>query len=770
MKTKLFSALCAVLAVAACSTPDGNKDRDLVSYVDPYIGSGGHGHVFVGASVPFGAVQLGPTDVHTGWDWCSGYHYSDSVVIGFSHTHLSGTGCADLCDINLMPFTGPIRTQRADRRAKTVTVDGTTSAFYGHDKESVAPGYYSVSLGNNVDVELTATERVGLHHYSYKDGEERRLLIDLEYGNDNVPYDTYIKKIDGRTVEGWRMCKGWSPERKVYFYAKFNQDIESFLTFTGDTRTGNDELRVQNPLDKDLRLYRLGREKAEGVKAVATFSAYMDELMVKVAISSVSCDNAKANMEAEMPDWNFDAVKQAARDKWNTELSRVEATGTERQKRIFYTSLFHMMIEPQLYCDVNGEYLGLDGQVHKSNGKNYTTLSTWDTYRTLHPLFTIIQRDRVPDMVNTMLAICRQQNLMPIWPLQGGETYCMPGTSSIPIVADACLKGIEGIDPKESLECMLLSAAPDSKRPTNTPYKDLGYLPDEEGRVSSCLENAVDDWAIALLAKKLGRQDIYEEFMAYGHYFENYWDASINKIRPRLRSGEWLTPYNPCAVREKDGRGHFTEGNGWQYTFMAPQSPEDLIRLHGSDEAFVQNLDSLFVAEGDLGGGAADVTGLIGMYAHGNEPSHQTVYLYSFAGQPWKTAQLVNKIQKELYTDQPDGLSGNEDCGQMSAWHVQSALGFFQVNPAGGDYVFGTPLFPKVVLNLPGGKTFTVIAKGVSDSNIYIKGAKLNGKEYTKSYITYDDIMAGGTLEFSMSGKPNENFGKAPADRPVSAR
>ncbi|MBQ6087217.1 MAG: GH92 family glycosyl hydrolase [Bacteroidales bacterium] len=763
---KIFFAFLIVLAFADCSNRIDNKDRDLASFVDPFIGSGGHGHVFVGASVPFGAVQLGPTDLHTGWDWCSGYHYSDSVIIGFSHTHLSGTGCADLCDINLMPFTGPSRTMRADRNAEVVTVDGTTSSFYRHDRETASPGYYSVGLENGVDVELTATERVGLHHYSYKNGDARRLLIDLEYGNDNIAYDTYIRKIDGRSVEGWRVCKGWSPERKVYFYAVFNQDIEDFQTFTGDTFSGEDELHVQIPLTEDIRLYRSGKEKAEGVKAVATFGADMEDLMVKVAISSVSCGNAKANLEKEMPEWDFEAVKKAARDKWNEELSCIEATGSERQKRIFYTSLFHTMIEPQLYCDVNGEYLGLDGKVYTAASDNYTVFSTWDTYRTLHPLFTIIERDRVPDMMNSMLAICRQQNLMPIWPLQAGETWCMPGIGSIPIVADACLKGIEGIDPEESLECMLLTASKDSKRPTNTQFEDIGY----RLRASACMEYSVDDWAIALLAKKLGKEDIYEKFMGYGHTFENFWDSSINKIRPKEVTGEWVTPYDPCAVREKDGRGHFTEGNGWQYTFMVPQSPEDLIRLHGGDEPFIQNLDNLFVAEGSLGGRAVDVTGLIGMYAHGNEPSHQTAYMYNFAGCPWKTARIVNKIQKELYTDEPDGLSGNEDCGQMSAWHVQSALGFFQVNPAGGVYVFGTPIFPKAVINLPGGKTFTVTAKGVSDSNIYIRGVKLNGNEYTKSFITYEDIMAGGTLEFTMDSKPDENFGLAPEDRPVSAR
>ena len=750
MKTKLFSALFIVLAIAACSTRNVNKDRDFASYVDPFIGSGGHGHVFVGASVPFGALQLGPTDVHTGWDWCSGYHYSDSVVIGFSHTHLSGTGCADLCDINIMPFTGRFRTARADKEANPVTVEGTTSSFYRHDKETVEPGYYSVSLENGVDVELTATERVGLHHYSYKDGEEHRLLIDLEYGNENLAYDTYIKKIDRRTVEGWRMCRGWSPERKVYFYAEFNQDIESLYTFTGDTPSGKDELRVQNTLSDNLRLYRTGELKAEGVKAVATFSAYMEELMVKVSISSVSCENAKANIEAEMPGWNFDAVKKEARDKWNAELSKIEATGTERQKRIFYTSLFHTMIEPQLYCDVNGEYLGLDGKIYKSEGNNYTTLSTWDTYRTLHPLFTIIQRDRVPDMVNTMLALCRQQNLMPIWPLQGGETYCMPGTSSIPIVADACLKGIEGIDPKESLECMLLSAAPGSKRPTNTLYKDLGYLPDEEGRVSLCLENAVDDWAIALLAKKLGRNDVYEEFMEYGHYFEKYWDPSINKIRPRLRSGEWLTPYDPCAVREKDGRGHFTEGNGWQYTWHVMQDPYGLITAMGGREKFTARLKRLFTQSSAISGRVSkDVSGMIGQYVHGNEPSHHIIYFYTMAGQPWKAADLVRQVYDEFYQNNPEGLAGNEDAGQMSAWFVLSALGFYEMEPASTRYWFGAPAFGQVDVIVPGG-TFRIKAKGLSDTNKYIQEVSLNGKTLERGYIDYTEIMAGGELVFKM--------------------
>ncbi len=746
---------CQILWTVSCTSntkkevEESPVNIDYTAYVDPYIGSGEHGHVFVGASVPFGMIQAGPQNIHKGWDWCSGYHYTDSVIIGFSHTHLSGTGCTDLGDVLVMPYMGKVRTERGEQD----NIEGSCSSYYSHKNEKVTPGYYSLLMDNGIKVELTSTERAAIHRYTFPEGESH-ILVNLEEGNGDESIDTYIKKIDDNTIEGYRHSKGWSPSHKVFFVMKFEKPIKDLQVFNGDKAAGTNEL------------------KGKGVKGVVTFKDAQKVVKSKIAISSVSCANALANMQQELNDWNFDNVYAQAKAKWNDQLACINiTTNDERAKKIFYTSMFHAFIAPTLYCDVNKEFRGHDDKVYTADTwTNYSTFSLWDTYRTLNPMFTVIKPQYVSDMVNSMLSIFDQQGKLPIWPLVGGETECMPGYSAVPIIADAYLKGFKGFDAERAFKYMISSAT--YEKQNGVPYVlEKGYIPcDKKPQATSiAMEYAADDWGIALMAKKMGKDAEYKEYIKRGHYYETYFDKSINFIRPKMNDGSWRTPYSP--FRSLHGEGDFCEGNGWQYTFFVPQDPEGLIALMGGDEKFGNKLDSLFIAEGDLGEGAsADISGLIGMYAHGNEPSHHVAYLYPYAGQQWKTAKMVNKIQKDFYTDKPEGVIGNEDCGQMSAWHIMSALGFYQVNPSNGVFVFGTPAFDKAVIALPEGKTFEVVANNHSNENIYIQSVTFNGKPYTKSFINYEDLMKGGNLTFVMGNTPNKQFGTAPEDRPVSAR
>lgn len=743
-------AICLASFVFSCQAPEKTeKITDYVSYVDPYIGSGEHGHVFVGASVPFGAVQIGPQNIHKGWDWCSGYHYSDSVIIGFSHTHLSGTGCADLGDILVMPFTGEVRTARGEQD----NIEGACSSYYKHENEAVSPGYYSLLMDNGVKAELTATERVALHRYAFPKGKPGHLLINLKEGNGDRSYETYLKKKDEYTLEGYRFSHGWSPQHKVFFTMQFDQPVASLQVFNDDAPAGNDELT------------------GEGVKGVVTFKDNPENVLAKVAISSVSCENALKNMQAELSHWDFDRVHQDARKKWNDQLACVAVdTQDEKAKKIFYTSVYHMFIAPTLYCDVNGEFRGQDDKIYSNNSwTNYSTFSLWDTYRTLNPLYTLIAPEKVDDIVNSFLSIYDQQGKLPIWHLIGGETNCMPGYSSVPVVADAYLKGFKGFDPERAFQAMTGTAT--NKKQNAVPYVlEKGYIPCDKVHeaTSIAMEYAADDWGIALMAKKMGKKDDYDNYLKRGKYYAQYFDKDINFVRPKMDDGSWRTPYDP--FRSIHGVGDFTEGTGWQYTFFVPQHPEGMIDILGGDAAFISKLDSLFLVEGDMGEGASsDISGLIGQYAHGNEPSHHVAYLYPYAGEQWKTAEKVRFIQDEFYTDQPEGIIGNEDCGQMSAWHVMSALGFYQVNPSNGVFVFGSPLFEKASLRLKEGKTFDIVAQNNNKNNIYIQSVTLNGQPYEKSYIMYDDIMKGGNLTFVMGNTPNKQFGAAPENRPKSA-
>ena len=744
---KRFLSIC----FAICTALTISAQTDLASFVNPHIGSGGHGHVFVGANVPFGAVQLGPQNFHKGWDWTSGYHYSDSIVIAFSHTHLSGTGCADLGDIGLMPYMG----EKTSNVGSQDDISNSTSSSYRHDKETAQPGYYAVKLENGVDVELTATERVGYHHYHYNGQKTPRILVDLVNANSGVVFETHLTCVDNTTIQGWRYSNGWASPHKMFFYAKLSQPMSSFDLFNDDK-----PIDATTLTDKHL-------------KGVASFAGDVRDIIVKVAISSVSCENAKLNLEKEGSSWDFNLVKDSARQKWNRMLSKIEIEGSQKQKTIFYTALYHAFIAPVLYSDVNGQFRGMDDKIYSDNSfTNYSIFSLWDTYRTLHPMFTIIAPEFLPDMINSMLSIYDQNGKLPIWPLYMDETNCMPGYSSVPVIADAYLKGIRGFDPERALRYMV-STATNPKQRAVADFMKYGYIPaDCIGEATSInLEYAADDWGIALMAKKMGKDDVYQDFITRGKSYATFFDKKIMKIHPKMKDGSWYEPYSPFRADHRDNIGDFTEGNGWQYTFMVPQDPEGLIKLHGSDKAFVRNLDSLFIAEGDLGEDVApDVSGLVGQYAHGNEPVHHIPYLYAYAGEQWKTAARVRSLQEMFYTDQPDGYCGNEDCGQMSAWHIMSALGFYQVNPSNGVYIIGSPLFKKAVVRLPKGKSFSIVAENNSDNNVYVKAARLNGKPYNKSYLLYDDIMKGGTLELTMSPVPVKSFGKSKKNRPVSAR
>lgn len=749
MKAFKLLALTSCFLLAAgngVAQRDYSKSEGLLRYVDPYIGSGYHGHVFVGTSVPYGMVQLGPNNIHKGWDWCSGYHYSDSILIGFSHTHLSGTGCTDLGDILIMPL-NEIRTPRGNQDDIR---DGYASR-YSHNNEIARPEYYSLLLDRyDIKAELTATDRVGFHRYTYPDGKPASILIDLREGNGSNAYDSYIRKIDDYTVEGYRYVRGWSPSRKVYFVLKSDKKIEQFTAYDDNTPKPWNQLKVAS------------------VKSVLTFGN-AKEVKIKVSLSSVSCANALMNLQAELSHWDFDKTVKMSADRWNKQLARMSVeTDNEPAKRIFYTAHYHTMIAPTLYCDVNGEYRGMNDMIYTDPKKaNYTTLSLWDTYRALHPLMTIVQPEMVDNVVNSMLSIYRQQDKLPIWPLMSGETNQMPGYSSVPVIADAYLKGFTGFDAEEALQAMKATAT--YEKQNGIPYvMEKGYIPADKVHeaTSIAMEYAVDDWGIAAMAHKMGK---YEEAATYAkraHYYKNYFDSSIHFIRPKLEDGSWRTPYDPA--RSIHTVGDFCEGNGWQYTFFAPQDPYGLIGLFGGDKPFTTKLDNFFTNNDSMGEGASsDITGLIGQYAHGNEPSHHVAYLYAYAGEQWKTAEKVRFIMDEFYTDKPDGIIGNEDCGQMSAWYLLSSMGLYQVNPSDGIFVFGSPCFKKVEMKVRGGKTFTVEAPDNNKENIYIQKVYLNGKPYNKSYITYDDIINGSTLKFVMGKKPNKNFGKAPANRPV---
>lgn len=675
----------------------------------------------MGANVPFGLVQLGPTEPTRGWDWCSGYYYDDDELIGFGHMHLSGTGIGCLGDVAFLP----------------VKDFKQTSTRFKHEAEKVHPGYYSVQLTDpNVLVELTATERCGFHRYTFKNGAKAQLALDLSQciGWDKLN-DCLLTQESATRLTGFRRSNGWAADRRIYFSIDFSQPVT---------------------------VHRLDSME----RVVLSVADNTKPLLVKVALSPVSIDKAKLNMQAELAGWDFDAAVKSADEAWNRELARIEIQTNDRtKKRVFYTAMYHLMTSCSKFNDVDSEYRGADGKVHKADFTNYTTLSLWDTYRAAHPLMTVAFPEMQRDFAQTFLNIYKQQGRLPVWHLMGSETDCMVGNPGAIVLADLTMKGF--VEDKElALEALKATQMKDIR--SLGLLKEHGYIPwnlePENETVAKALEYCAADDGVAKVAKLLGKKDDYEYFFNRSRSYKKYYDPETRFLRAVGTDGKFRLPFNPFFAEHRTN--DYTEGNAWQYTFLVPHDVKGLIKLFGSDKAFMSKLDSLFFVEGWAGDNASpDMSGMTGQYAHGNEPSHHVIYMYNYAGRPDKAAPLLRKMLNEMYLDQPDGLSGNEDVGQMSAWYILSSVGLYQVDPVGGRFVIGSPLFDKATVNVGGGKIFTVVAKNNSDKNIYVQSARLNGKTLKNSYVDFNDIRHGGTLELVMGPKPSK-WATAAACRP----
>jgi predicted alpha-1,2-mannosidase len=734
-KSLLFVPVLSLCLASCGSSQKGQEMEDLTQFVDPRIGTGGHGHVFYGANVPYGFIQLGPTSIPQSWDWVSGYHVSDSTVIGFPHTHLSGTGIGDLHDINVMPVVGEVTYSRGDASSYETGL----WSYSDRSKEVVTPGYYRTHLSRyNVDVELTATKRVGFHKYTFLGNESPAIVFDMVNGGCwDKTTEAVIRVVNDSTVSGYRYSKGWADDQRVFFRAEFSRKFDNVEFIVNDSVKDGD-------MAKGAQLF-----------ARVNFAAGNQEpVYMKVALSPTSEEGAQLNMQTELSGWDFEKTIADAKAAWNKELNKVKVyTTDEASKKIFYTSLYHTLFAPSEFCDVNGDYYGADKQMHKGEGfVNYTTFSLWDTYRAAQPLMTILHPEKMSDIINTMLHIHQQQGKLPVWHLMGCETNCMVGNPGVPVVADAILKDIKGFDTELAFKALKESSMlPERGMEHRIEY---GFIPADKmtEAIAYDMEYAIADWAVAQAAQKLGKQEDYEYFLKRSKSYKNYFDASTGFMRGKMLDGSWRTPFSPYASSHRDD--DYCEGNAWQYTWLVPHDVEGLVECFGSKEAFVNKLDSLFLANGDMGEASSpDISGLIGQYAHGNEPSHHTVYLYTLVGQPWKTADRIKEILHTMYTDQPDGLSGNEDVGQMSAWYILSSFGFYQVEPAGGKFVFGYPNFDKVEIAVPAGK-FVIERENKGQQNNYIQGIVLNGTEYKKPWIEYADIMKGGELKFLMGDEP----------------
>ena len=734
-KSLLFVPVLSLCLASCGSSQKGQEMEDLTQFVDPRIGTGGHGHVFYGANVPYGFIQLGPTSIPQSWDWVSGYHVSDSTVIGFPHTHLSGTGIGDLHDINVMPVVGEVTYSRGDASSYETGL----WSYSDRSKEVVTPGYYRTHLSRyNVDVELTATKRVGFHKYTFLGNESPAIVFDMVNGGCwDKTTEAVIRVVNDSTVSGYRYSKGWADDQRVFFRAEFSRKFDNVEFIVNDSVKEGD-------MAKGAQLF-----------ARVNFAAGNQEpVYMKVALSPTSEEGAQLNMQTELSGWDFEKTIADAKAAWNKELNKVKVyTTDEASKKIFYTSLYHTLFAPSEFCDVNGDYYGADKQMHKGEGfVNYTTFSLWDTYRAAQPLMTILHPEKMSDIINTMLHIHQQQGKLPVWHLMGCETNCMVGNPGVPVVADAILKDIKGFDTELAFKALKESSMlPERGMEHRIEY---GFIPADKmtEAIAYDMEYAIADWSVAQAAQKLGKQEDYEYFLKRSKSYKNYFDASTGFMRGKMLDGSWRTPFSPYASSHRED--DYCEGNAWQYTWLVPHDVEGLVECFGSKEAFVNKLDSLFLANGDMGEASSpDISGLIGQYAHGNEPSHHTVYLYTLVGQPWKTADRIKEILHTMYTDQPDGLSGNEDVGQMSAWYILSSFGFYQVEPAGGKFVFGYPNLDKVEITVPAGK-FVIERENKGQQNNYIQGIVLNGTEYKKPWIEYADIMKGGELKFLMGDEP----------------
>ena len=731
-----------LLAAAACFAVGCDKKRSCVDYVDPFIGTAATGHAYPAATTPFGMVQAGPDTGTEGWQHCSGYHSDDTSIMGFSHTHLSGTGAAEMGDIMIMPVTGEPKFVPGSKENPD---EGYRSRF-SHGSETASPGYYSVLLDDyGIFAELTATPRGAMHRYAFPKNARAGVVFDLYHGIEDRTRECRIEVTGDRSVKGFRRSGGFIADHTYYFYAVFSEPFSNAV---------RDDSRY--PEGDPGKLYL---EFQPGKK-----------VLVRIALSTVSEEGARRNFEAELSDWNFDRRAKEAKALWNEHLSKIEAeTYDDQQRTVFYTALYHSLVTPNLVTDVDGSYRGWNRQVHRSTaGDMYTNYSLWDTYRAVHPLFSLLYPGYNAEFINSMLERYRQTGMLPMNEYGCCETYCMIGYHSVPVIAQAILEERGGFDYGEAFLAMKASAMDDARGVGL--MKQYGYIPSEleNNSVSKVLEYAYDDWCIAQAAQKLGRTEDYNYFIGRALNYRNHLDPETGFMRGRHADGTWVTPFDPKAVSVL-GHGDFTEGNSWQYSFYVPQDMETLIELMGGDERFAAKLDTLFTTDSTVDNvHAVDVTGLVGQYAHGNEPSHHMAYLYNFAGKPWKTQEMVATIKRTLYTAGRDGLCGNDDCGQMSCWYIYSALGFYPVTPCMDYYVIGSPCVKQAVLNLPGGKTFTVKAPKASPENIYIQSVTLNGAPYGKSYVLIKDIENGGVMEFDMGNTPNKEWAAAKEERPVS--
>lgn len=733
MMKRLVNLLAAFILSVNCISA-----QNLTRWVNPFIGTGAvqsslSGNNYPGATVPFGMVQLSP-DTREAPDWAqaSGYDYNDSIIYGFSHTRLSGTGASDFIDILLFPTI-------SDKRKSTFT----------HQHEQARPGYYQVLLKDEkIQAELTASVHVGVHRYTCSDGDQLKLWLDLDHSANKGSWNrriiqSQLRMVSPTVVEGYRIITGWAKLRKIYFHLEFSQPILSNQLYDGNRMYEN------TPVINGTELRGL----------FCFDKKWNKELICKVALSPVSIENARLNMATEVPGWDFEYIARAAETSWEKELKKIIIQGTDLQKKIFYTALYHTMVQPNTMSDVNGEYMASDyvtrsvakGEVH------YSTFSLWDTFRAAHPLYTLIHTHRIPDFVKSMMRQYDYYGYLPVWQLWGQDNYCMIGNHSIPVIVNAVLKGVAGVDEEKAYEAVFNSSIVSHPNSPFEVWEKYGYMPEniQTQSVSITLEQAFDDWCVAQLAKRLGKEKDYNHFMKRSAFYRNLFNSKTGFFQPKNDKGEWIEPFDPYKYGANGGYP-FTEGNAWQYFWYVPQNIPDLISLTGGNKAFVAKLDTFFTVSYQSGALNDNASGFVGQYAHGNEPSHHVAYLYACAGEPWKTQKYVAYIMNELYNDSSSGYAGNDDCGEMSAWYVFGALGFYPVNPVSGEYVIGTPMLEEAVIQLPGRKTFTVKAPRKEDNEVYICSMKLNGEKYTKNYITHQDIMKGGILEFVMTASPGK--------------
>ena len=733
MMKRLVNLLAAFILSVNCISA-----QNLTRWVNPFIGTGAvqsslSGNNYPGATVPFGMVQLSP-DTREAPDWAqaSGYDYNDSIIYGFSHTRLSGTGASDFIDILLFPTI-------SDKRKSTFT----------HQHEQARPGYYQVLLKDEkIQAELTASVHVGVHRYTCSDGDQLKLWLDLDHSANKGSWNrriiqSQLRMVSPTVVEGYRIITGWAKLSKIYFHIEFSQPILSNQLYDGNRMYEN------TPVINGTELRGL----------FCFDKKWNKELICKVALSPVSIENARLNMATEVPGWDFEYIARAAETSWEKELRKIIIQGTDLQKKIFYTALYHTMVQPNTMSDVNGEYMASDyvtrsvakGEVH------YSTFSLWDTFRAAHPLYTLMHTHRIPDFVKSMMRQYDYYGYLPVWQLWGQDNYCMIGNHSIPVIVDAVLKGVAGVDEEKAYEAVFNSSIVSHPNSPFEVWEKYGYMPEniQTQSVSITLEQAFDDWCVAQLAKRLGKEKDYNHFMKRSAFYRNLFNSKTGFFQPKNDKGEWIEPFDPYKYGANGGYP-FTEGNAWQYFWYVPQNIPDLISLTGGNKAFVAKLDTFFTVSYQSGALNDNASGFVGQYAHGNEPSHHVAYLYACAGEPWKTQKYVAYIMNELYNDSSSGYAGNDDCGEMSAWYVFGALGFYPVNPVSGEYVIGTPMLEEAVIQLPGRKTFTVKAPRKEDNEVYICSMKLNGEKYTKNYITHQDIMKGGILEFVMTASPGK--------------